>query len=258
MENSLTSINREILICQPNLTGFLSAIYDKYYSFKSADFIQSSNAPINLLDNYTQINETPEKAEKVKSGIIKKGGKNFFKEICYAYLSGNTEKEQIIFEYLQLFFKRGRQVLNMFDNIYVIKFNDLKQKVLCESHRLKAFIRLQQTVQGIYYGFFSSDNDILELIAPDYVQRFNTQEFILHDYKRQKICYYNGKKLHYAIVPDGLEIELSNTEKMFQSLWKQYFKNVNIKERKNPRLQRQFLPKKYRHFMHEFETDDNK
>jgi hypothetical protein len=34
-------------------------------------------------------------------------------------------------------------------------------------------------------------------------------------------------------------------EEMFQELWKGYFKAMTIKERINPRLQRQHMPKRF-------------
>ncbi|MDD3778627.1 MAG: DUF4130 domain-containing protein, partial [Proteiniphilum sp.] len=34
-------------------------------------------------------------------------------------------------------------------------------------------------------------------------------------------------------------------EKLFQELWKGYFKAMTIKERINPRLQRQHMPKRF-------------
>jgi probable DNA metabolism protein len=37
----------------------------------------------------------------------------------------------------------------------------------------------------------------------------------------------------------------SDREMFYQALWKSYFKNIAIGERKNPRLQRQFIPRRY-------------
>ena len=34
-------------------------------------------------------------------------------------------------------------------------------------------------------------------------------------------------------------------KKWYQELWKMFFKKISIKERKNPRCQMQFMPKKY-------------
>ena len=38
---------------------------------------------------------------------------------------------------------------------------------------------------------------------------------------------------------------ISEREKEYQQLWKTFFQTIAIEERKNPRLQMQFMPKKY-------------
>ena len=55
-----------------------------------------------------------------------------------------------------------------------------------------------------------------------------------------QMCY----DLNDAFRSLGFEI-FSEDEIKFQSLWKTFFKSVAIKERTNPRLQMQFMPKKY-------------
>jgi len=38
---------------------------------------------------------------------------------------------------------------------------------------------------------------------------------------------------------------VAREEQFFQDLWKEYFHNVSIEDRKNTKRQQQFLPKKY-------------
>lgn len=38
---------------------------------------------------------------------------------------------------------------------------------------------------------------------------------------------------------------MAEDEKLFQDLWKRYFKALSIKERYNPRLQRQHMPRRF-------------
>lgn len=75
------------------------------------------------------------------------------------------------------------------------------------------------------------------------------QNLILHDKNRNLAFLYNAKnKKHYEIieVPTDFQItHFSEEEKEFQSLWKTFFHTIAIKERKNARLQMQFMPKKY-------------
>ncbi|MCL2675034.1 MAG: TIGR03915 family putative DNA repair protein [Firmicutes bacterium] len=206
----------------------------------------------NFLDEYVFAPEDVETARTVRRGLENKGGKEFYCDFADGYRSGNPNKEEILLNYLKLFTKHGRAAFSMYDRAEVVAFGDIVRKVRGEAHLLCGFVRFMETASGVYYGFFSADNDILEILTRDFVHRFNAQSFVLHDYKRQKIAVWDGQSLEYLPVESGVEIELSDCERVFQSIWKQYHKNVSIKERANPRLQRQFCPKKYRHFMHEF------
>lgn len=240
-----------ILICENNLVGFLSAVYHCYYTYYDVSKITSDKNQ-SMLDRTYNIESSVKYANKVKKGIIDKVNYNGYKNIADAYLSCNKDKEQILFRYLKLLFLQGRVVNSMYDNRIVIDFYDMLKKVRHEVHRMHGFIRFQEMSNGIFYSYFSSDNDIIELLIPHFRSRFNQQQFVLHDVKRAKIVYYDGAIINKILAPKEINIELSARERFISDLWKQYHTNVNIEERKNKRLQRQFAPIKYRWFMNEF------
>jgi probable DNA metabolism protein len=359
------------LLAKNTPDGFFTAVYQYYYAFKgAADGVISESSERGFLDEYVEIEENKALADKVKNGIIKSGGADFFDEITLALHGGEKNKEAAVFEYLKLFFKYGASVREMINNDAVRAFLDIKRKVQREIERLLGFIRLKETANGVYYGFFSSDNDILEYLAPEFRARFNTTSFVLHDYKRQKAAFYDGRKtqniningkktdahieienmkingktkeyneienaeingktkeyneienteingktkehneienteingktddrrkienaeingktddhneienteingktykknnkksaefyngnyITYLPAAGNIEIELSGRETAYENLFKEYHKNIAINERENYKLQRAFAPKKYRHFMSEFE-----
>lgn len=240
----------KILYVENNLASFLTAVHYAYYVVMP-DLITSDCASFTMLDEIIELEADLELARKVKQGIIGKVGHSGYKEISDAYLSHNTEKEQIIFGYLKILFAKGKAVFDMHSEPAVMDFEYLLKKVRHEVHRMHGFLRFQEMKNGIYYCYFGADNDILELILPHFTARFNSQKFVLHDIKRKKLAYFDGKKCHLMPACD-VNITLSDKEEMFRSLWKKYFNNVTIRDRENPRLQTQFAPKKYRWFMNEF------
>ena len=242
----------KILVASANLVAFLTAVYHAYYSHKDAEKIVSEAAPRDFLNEYIEVTEDRALAKRVRGGIIKKGGTDFYKNVALAYHSGDPEKESVIFEYLRFFFSDGKNVAERFYDSRVEAFYGLLRKVTKEIDRLQGFIRLQEMKNGVYYGWYSSDNDILEYLAPEFSKSFNTQRFVLHDYKRRKMAFFDGTRIEYGEAPSKVVVELSDRESEFQALWKQYHKNVSISDRENLKLQRAFLPKKYRHFMNEF------
>jgi len=242
----------KVCIIENNLAGFLTAIYHFYYTHKDIDVITSDYNKATICDIVIEIPVELELAIKVRNGIIKKVGRVNYGDIYGAYLSCDSEKEQKLFEYLKLLFKEGKNTLTMYASPVVIAFNDMLKKVRHETHRMYGFLRFQEMENGIFYGFYGSDNDVLELILPHFKARFNDQKFIIHDISRKKMAYYDGRIIHTFVALDTVNIAISDKEILFSQLWKEYNKNVAIDSRKNIKLQNQFAPKKYRWFMNEF------
>ena len=76
---------------------------------------------------------------------------------------------------------------------------------------------------------------------------FDESRVIIEDAKRKVASFYNKKD--FVIVNKFSDIYerliKTNKEIEYEQLWKCFFENVNIKERKNLRCQRNFMPKKY-------------
>ena len=239
----------KILYIEDNLACFLCALYHAYHKEK-ADMITTDSGSITLLDEVIEITVDLNISRKVRKGIIHKYG-HIYEDIKDAFLSGDNTKSQKIYKYFDLLLKQGKKILTMYNSPIVIDFNDIIKKVRHEAHRLHGFLRFKEMDNGIFYSYFGSDNDVIELVLPHFIARYNSQQFVLHDIKRKKLAYFDGADIHFAVA-DNVSITLSDNEVLFGKLWKEYFDSVTINERLNPKLQRQFLPKKYQFFMNEF------
>ena len=102
------------------------------------------------------------------------------------------------------------------------------------------------------YAKYSPDNDISVLLADHFADRYKYEKFIIFDEKRKKAVVYadNVWEIKENINIDN--VEFSSNEDMIHRLWKQYFTDLAIKERKNIKLQFQFAPARYRKNMTEF------
>lgn len=242
----------KICLVEKSLAGLLTAIYHNYHTYENIASITSHIDSVTLIDEIIYVDTNTSLARRVREGIIAKGGYSFYKDIADAYLSYNINKENIIFNYIKLFIKHGIKVNDMLSLKEVIDFNDILRKVRLETHRMHGFIRFQLMDNGVYYSFFKPDNDIIELVMPHFKARYNNQLFILHDISRNKMLYYDKNTVHKIVCPESITINLSEEELLFSELWKQYFNNVTIEERINPKLQKQYAPHRYRFFMNEF------
>jgi probable DNA metabolism protein len=141
-----------------------------------------------------------------------------------------------------------------FSEPIVVEFNKLHQKVCREAHRIQMFTRFQKTVEDSYYASFAPMYDVLPLCIPHFCDRFADQMWIIYDLKRNYGFLYDLKTVT-RVVFDGLKVNTQNgqlhnsllaeDEKLFQQLWKQYYKSICIGERKNPKVHRQLLPRRF-------------
>lgn len=236
-----------IYIYDDTFEGFLTAIYDSFYSKNPPTSIygkNESNAPL-LLGEIIEIITEKDKFIKVKNAIINKIDFLSLKKIYMVYLSNYEDKAMIIFKYLKIAFKLGHEVHN-FLNIDIVRLVDsINRRVLMESHRFNGFIRFNYINEKFLYSSIEPDNDILELLGEHFKNRFSSEYFIIHDISREKALVYNT--ISYEIIhmdKDAYEkLKLHDDE--YANLWKTYFKSTTIEERKNLRLQCRMMPKRY-------------
>ena len=127
------------------------------------------------------------------------------------------------------------------------------RKVEREKHRMEAFIRFQQTADGMYYCGIDPDFNVLPLIMQHFKNRYADQQWIIYDLKRHYGLYYDLHKVE-EIHMDEAAIKtaykpaghlLSEQESLYATLWKDYFNSTNIKSRKNTKLHVRHVPKRY-------------
>ena len=68
--------------------------------------------------------------------------------------------------------------------------------------------------------------------------------FITHDEKRDVFACYNDNKKTVFTSNEGAKL-FKNVNDNFSKLFKRYYETVNIKQRKNLKTMRNFLPTKY-------------
>ncbi|MDR2156627.1 MAG: TIGR03915 family putative DNA repair protein, partial [Clostridiales Family XIII bacterium] len=97
----------------------------------------------------------------------------------------------------------------------------------------------------ILYAPIEPDNDVVEFLAPHFCDRFKNDPFIIHDKKRGKALVAFGKIRYVADFADESLLRDTEEEKAYRKLWRRYFDAIAIKERTNPKCQRNFMPVRY-------------
>ncbi len=114
-------------------------------------------------------------------------------------------------------------------------------------------VRFQKAADDIFFAPISPDHNCLPLTISHFKDRFADQKWIIYDTRRDYGFFYDLKTVTEMtldtteLFPEGKLNEqlMAEDEQLFQKLWKAYFKSLTIKERINPKLQRQHLPKRY-------------
>lgn len=231
--------------------GLLTAVYYHYKKQKAAGIYEINNYQVSLAGRSEIVVTDIGKAKTVSDAINKLISKEAYIHVYYCYLSNALNKEKIILDFLIFAFTYGRNTMNFYTHDKVLPINEIYKKVAREEHRVLGILRFSD-MGGILFARYAPDHDISVLLADHFADRYKYERFVIYDERRKKVVVYGDNKWEIKENINIDHMECSENEKRVQSLWKQYFTDLAIKERKNINLQFQFVPARYRKNMAEF------
>lgn len=224
--------------------GLFTAIFDSYAYKETPDKIVEIELAPPLLSTVRNITTDAEKSLRVRRkvfSLLSEKGKTALK---FAFRTNHENKATLIYNMVKNLLDTGRDEIENFANANFYKVYKLYEKVHRERHRFLGFVRFSLSESGIYYGKISPDNDIVDLLLPHFARRFKNLPFIIHDEKRDIFACHNGNKNEvFTLNGGGKYFEGINDE--FNALFKKYYDTVNIKQRKNLKTMRNFMPVRY-------------
>ena len=236
------------------LEGLLTAIFDAYNrkTFPQRLLGVDELEPLFVDESFTVITDE-EKSSRVWKALEKKLESNTLNMITYVWLSEIAGSDEVIFRYIRKAIDSRQSIETNFADDDVLQMQKLAQKVNKEKHRLIEFVRFQKAADDIFFAPVSPDHNALPLTLEHFKDRFADQKWVIYDTKRNYGFYYDLKTVTEMtldstdLFPKGKldESLMAEDEKLYQDLWKGYFKSMTIKERINPKLHRQHLPKRY-------------
>lgn len=240
----------KVMLHDGSIEGLLTAIYDSYYSKPRGEKIYFENDyEISLLDHVFVVKTEKEKSDKVAKAIVQKISEYSFLQIITCFLSEKKESSNIIFEYVKLGFKIGKDVeMNLADD-RVNNFKTITRQVDKESHLFLGILRFQELNNNILYSVIEPDNNILAFLADHFAQRNPSDSWVIHDVKREIAAIYNKEKFFINSMSKEMSVNAlenySEKELFFQECWKVYHKTIAIESRENRKVQKNFLPRRY-------------
>lgn len=236
--------------------GLLTAVFESYGRKPAPSAIVGQQHQQMLGAYYETIPTDEQKAERVIAGIQRKAGGDAYERIWTGFLSCSPDKGTILYRYIRLAMKLGEAVRLHITDERVIAAEKLASLVSKESYQLIQFVRFSRMEGGVYYAKITPDNDVVSLMMPFFADRFNTQPFLIHDANRQIAGIYDTKDWVIVSTEDFRLPDYAPDEKLYRQLWKRFYDTIAIKERSNPNLRRQHMPKRFWRNMTEMTMPD--
>ncbi|MBR6645996.1 MAG: TIGR03915 family putative DNA repair protein, partial [Clostridia bacterium] len=232
-------------------------VYFHYYHDKANNIFERSNYQPNLMVSCYEVYTDLSMADKVYKAIEKKISPYDLQRIYKVFRSNAPNREILLLNYIRFGFKVGSKLSLLHGNAYVSPVEKLERAFSTEIHRMIELLRFSVLEGNILYAVFEPDHDVLEFLWKHFTDRFKHESFIIHDKKRGKALLYHDEDWYISEFSDELLLSYAKEEDHYRKLWKQYFDSIAIKERTNPRCQRNFMPARYWKHLTEMNCSNN-
>ncbi|MDR0894729.1 MAG: TIGR03915 family putative DNA repair protein [Prevotellaceae bacterium] len=237
--------------------GLLTALFDAYFRRTFPDVLLASEEPLPLFyDEVFTVVTDSQKAERVWKGLQKKLSAYVLTCLMECWLAEEVDTPMLLFRYMRKAIDAAVGIETNFADADVLAFSRMWKRVDWERTRLMQFVRFQKAVDGTYFAAVEPEKNALPLVIDHFRDRFADQAWLIYDIRRGYGYYYNkvevrevtfGQENRAEHLITGMldESLVDKDERLFQLLWQSYFKAICIKERLNPRKQRQDMPVRY-------------
>ena len=155
-------------------------------------------------------------------------------------------------------------------NEVVIDTEGRNMELFCEYHTVvtnfEHAVKVARTIrrkisEEALFGRINPKSEVLPYLADHFADRFAGEQWVIADTVHRTVLLHkaNYKTVYLSmdeVDMDELTLTYSEDEKQLQKLWKLFVDTIAIKERVNPKLQRQMLPLRFRKYMKEFSESE--
>lgn len=251
--------------CEDSLEGIFTAIYRIYADHRSEEEVMiRCDEEVFLFATDIKVETNPGEAIKVMRTLRREFGELDYESICLALTSPEPDKAQAVFETVRYGLKNKPRPGYLFSHLShpsILRAMKLSQNAWRERAHLYGFTRFEELENGILFAVVEPKNNILTGLMAHFADRLPMENFAIFD-KGRRIVGIHPKGMPWFLT-DGEEllqefsdISESSEEELYARLFCHFCKTIVIKERKNPDLQRNLLPLRFREFMTEF-TKEN-
>ena len=253
-----------------SLAGLLSVVFDRFANGLQVDrLVRERRYVPDMFGAPVRVATDEAHARRVWRGLGKFEG--FDRELVLRnWLFDTTESDTDIAHLITRMFQEHEDISEDYRDEAVFRCYQVHKKMFREIHRVHAFVRFEEAEDGLYFARIDPDFDVLPLAVEHFEDRYQDQEWMIWDGRREYGFWYapgGGKSVRVGLPPkhalegggdagDGLPVlaqaptdaapaEAAAHEDGFQRLWSTYFDAVNIEARRNFKLHRAHVPLRY-------------
>lgn len=240
------------MIYDGTFEGLLTAVFEVYERKLGYVNLQKGEWPTKaLFDDVIRITTDTAKTTRVLKGLKQKLSAMGLQRLYAAHLAEIEGEENMLLGYVRYVFDAGQNIEEDYGNKYVMRVSEIVRMVRREKHRMEAFIRFQKLKDETFYAAIEPDFNVLPLLIKHFKDRYVDQQWIIYDIRRKYGVHYNLHDIQYISL-NFSDVKATNVvsaytedEGLYQELWKNYFKSVNIPARKNTKLHLMHVPRRY-------------
>ena len=196
-----------------------------------------------------------ERARRLYAALSKRASPAFQKLIARGFLTCLPQKELDLFTLIRRGLQEGDRARQDLSDPVMARVNLALTRMWTEWDHLKGFVRFSE-LDGVLVGEIEPKNRVLPLLASHFAARYSGERLALYDRTHREIFLSDRGRWKLLPAEDFQMISAGAEERAYRELWRSYFQAIAIEGRINPKCQNTHLPKRYRHVMTEFLTDE--
>ena len=234
--------------------GLLSVIFEAYRRRRPPTrIVRRPLEQAVFFEETIEVTTEDRKARRVENGLRRASEPDVAERCYHAFRADAPDVEMTLFRYAQVVFTPPEGAEAGAWLAPVLEVERLAGRVRHEIHRMHAFVRFEQTEGGLYVARVAPAADVLDLAAPHFEQRYPSMRWLIADERRRYAMHYDGTALRRLdVLPGNATAE---EEADYQKLWRGYFRATTIAERRNLKLHRRNLPRRYWRYLTEKQPD---
>ena len=196
-----------------------------------------------------------EKARRLYAALKQRVSPAFQKLIARGFLTCLPDKELALLTLIRRGLREGDRVRLDLSDPVMARVNLALAKMWTEWDHLKGFVRFSD-LDGVLVGEIEPKNRVLPLLAGHFAARYSGERIVLYDRTHHEAFLSHRGRWKLVPAEDFRMGPAGETERSSRARWRKYYQTIAIEGRTNPKCQSTHLPKRYRHVMTEFLTDE--